>query len=156
MRLDLGNNRRLIVLENVVNQLLFFRQIGQHTRECGGLLIGYHPFDDRFLVVSQITQPCSGDRRFRKKFVRSSYHNRVLHDAWATSGETETFVGLWHTHSEAIPVPSEADWTDWENTLLHGTYFDNCLIYAIVGTGEIGLWMGDRDIQFTKLKSTEA
>ncbi len=118
----------------------------------GGLLIGRHLIENNHLVVDQITEPTWWDKRLRTFFFRSKRHNIILEKLWKKSDKTQTLLGLWHTHPEAIPTPSAVDMKDWEKTLFHGKYVGDYLAFMIVGTKKIRLWRGDRNGQFSEMK----
>ncbi len=147
----LPDEKKLILTEHIIDQLMSHRQVEKKQKEAGGLLIGRHLLENDFLVVDQITEPTSWDQRLRAWFFRSEKHNHILHSAWKDSDKTQTLLGLWHTHPEPIPTPSKVDYRDWKNTLLNGKYLGNFLVFMIVGTGKIRLWRGNRSGQFFEM-----
>lgn len=153
MRLSyaLGNGHNLIVLDKALKRLLAYRQTKKRHKEAGGLLIGRHLLEKDHLVVDQITAPARWDKRFRSYFFRSNKHNQFIYRAWCDSGKTETLIGLWHTHPEPVPTPSDLDFEDWRKTLFHGDYVGDFLVFMIIGTKQIRVWQGDRNAQFHEL-----
>ncbi len=157
MRLSfmLGNGKKLIILSEVVERLFAFRQTKKHQREAGGLLIGRHILETEHLVVDRITEPSWRDWRLASLFHRSNHHNRMLHRSWIDSEKTLTLLGLWHTHPQSIPHPSDIDWEDWRKTLFHGDYVGDSLVFLIVGRRRLRVWQGDRAVKFVELEPFE-
>ena len=150
--IKLEDGRKLIFSNSVIERLLTYRQVKKRQKEAGGLLIGRHLLEEDYLVVDKITEPTRWDTRLRNFFFRSNRHNQLVFKEWKKSDQTETLLGLWHTHPEAVPNPSQVDFKDWQRTLLHGDYVGNILFFVIVGTRNIRLWQGDRRAQFIELK----
>lgn len=146
-----GNRRKLIILDNAVEKMDSYRQMNKNQKEAGGLLIGRHLLGIEHLVVDQLTEPSWRDKRSRNYFYRSKYHNKMLFKAWKDSDKTQTLLGLWHTHPEAIPTPSAIDLQDWRTTIHQGDYVGESLFFLIVGTDGIQAWQGDRSGQFVQL-----
>ncbi len=109
MSFTIGNDRKLIILDPVLERLLAHRQIKKRQREAGGFLIGRHLLENDHLVVDQITEPTWWDNRLRRFFFRSNRHNQLAYKAWHNSDKTQTLLGLWHTHPEFVPNPSGED-----------------------------------------------
>jgi integrative and conjugative element protein (TIGR02256 family) len=147
----LHNGKKLIFTDDVMAQLLSYRQTKKRHKEAGGLLVGRHLLENDNLVVDQITEPNRWDRRLRNFFYRSNKHNELVHKAWSDSDKTQTLIGLWHTHYETIPNPSSVDWEDWKRTLINGDYVGDYLVFMIIGIQQIRLWQGDRGGQFLEL-----
>lgn len=52
-------------------------------------------------------------------------------------------MGVWHTHPQKTPIPSEIDWKDWRETLKADQTGCQYVFFAIAGTEEWRLWVGD-------------
>ena len=150
---NFNGDKKFIVLGDVVEKMLSYRQFHSKQKESGGLLIGRHLIENDNIVVDNITEPNKWDKRLFTYFFRSKHHNRVVYKKWQQSKKTQTLVGLWHTHPEPIPRPSHVDMNDWKNVLLQGAFVGNSLFFLIVGTAQINIWQGNKSTQFTKLST---
>lgn len=57
-----------------------------------------------------------------------------------------THLGLWHTHPELTPTPSDIDMADYNNVIKNAT-LNSGLIYIIIGTQELKIWYGIKPCQ---------
>lgn len=110
------NSRRFLLPENR-GHVIFVDHVLQHiyqhaqtrfwSREAGGELFSRNPHESS-VVISDASGPHSQDTRSR--------HNFVPDFASAVRDREKQFnlgnhaVGLWHTHPEAIPLPSIQDY----------------------------------------------
>ena len=53
------------------------------------------------------------------------------------------YMGVWHTHPQRIPEPSEVDWNDWYQTLREDKTGCNYIFFIIAGTHEARVWVGN-------------
>lgn len=146
-----GTDGRLIFTEAAIHQL---RQHVQHTDrqpEAGGTLLGRHLLDSPNLVVDEITVPQRKDKRRRFSFFRSKSHNDLAYQRWRETKGTMAYLGLWHTHPEPAPTPSQTDLKDWENASRGDSYEGDRLFFIIVGTKEIKVWSKTRTGQIEEL-----
>jgi integrative and conjugative element protein (TIGR02256 family) len=128
----------------VLGQLLAHRQFAPKSKEAGGVLLGRHLLDCNDIVVDELTQPMRSDRRSWAGFFRSlAHHTRSLR-RWRESGGTCAYLGSWHTHPEAVPIPSTTDLEDWRHALARDHYEGHSLFFVIVGTQRIRAWQGSR------------
>lgn len=151
LKYNIDDQKKLIVVESVVDDLLSFRQLKRRQKEAGGLLIGRHLLSGGHLVVDQITKPTWFDRRRRNFFYRTGSHNKLLYNAWKKSDMTQSLLGLWHTHPEPVPTPSPVDYNDWRTAIEKGAYEGSSLVFLIVGTQANKVWIGDKSGHFNEL-----
>ena len=52
-------------------------------------------------------------------------------------------MGVWHTHPQEIPFPSDIDWNDWNGTMRTDITGCQFVFFAIAGTKEWRIWAGD-------------
>lgn len=136
-----------------LERMLEHRQENLRQPEAGGVLVGRHLLNDRDIVVDGVTVPQIGDRRKRFSFFRSPQkHQAALDLAWQVSEGTQTYLGEWHTHPEAVPKPSPTDLKDWRRKLRQDTYTD-VLLFVIVGTTELCAWEGTPAGDIMKLRA---
>jgi integrative and conjugative element protein (TIGR02256 family) len=127
-----------------IQDITHWRQHGWFSREAGGLALGYIDIETGGLLAEKLTLPGRGDKRSRTSFFRGPRHQVEAAEWHCSTGARGTMLGLWHTHPESIPHPSDTDWADLSNVLDHGTYNGPGLVYLIVGTEQIGCWFGQR------------
>lgn len=135
---------------NIINALYNARQLTEKDLESGGVLIGCIRRDN-IIEAHDITLPQRTDKQSRFSFFRSNAHNTLLSKIWYSSNGNSYFVGLWHTHPEAVPNFSIEDNADWIKVLQHGEYEGTKLMFIIVGQHKLRLWVGEKinlDIKF--------
>ena len=134
-----------------IQALTHWCQHGWLSREAGGLALGYIDIETGGLLAEKLTLPGRGDKRSRTGFFRGPRHHMEAVEWHRSTGARGTILGLWHTHPEPIPHPSDTDWADLSNVLDHGTYNGLGLVYLIVGTEQIGSWFGQRGGRIHKI-----
>lgn len=117
-----------------------YEQHAPEATEAGGLLLGRYIRDGWDIVVDRVTVPMPGDRRTRFGFFRAAdAHNRVLHEAWESSGGTCCWLGDWHTHAEPDPTPSQVDLDNWR-AMRADAHHGSAVFAVIVGQRSIRVW----------------
>ena len=144
--------QRLIIVEHALNQMQAFAQRRWWDREAGGVLLGRHLLDSHDVVVDKVSTPQNTDRRSRFSFFRSSKHEQVARQRWLQEHNTSAYLGLWHTHPQRDPTPSEVDQNDWQQAVADDTYEGDRLFFPIVGTHCIRVWTLSRRGAFRELK----
>lgn len=132
----------IVISADVLSRLAGLRQLESHRLESGGLLLGRLFGCGRESVVETVTMPGSGDKQSRFNFFRSSHHQNAAEKYWKQTGGQGTYLGLWHTHPELVPTPSGIDKIDWRRALKKDVFFGDGLLFAIVGTKDLGFWYG--------------
>lgn len=132
----------IVISTDVLFRLADLRQLDSHRPESGGLLLGRLFGGGNESAVEAVTVPGDGDRQSRFSFFRSSLHQRAAEKYWKLTGGEGTYLGLWHTHPELIPSPSEVDIEDWQRALKKDVFHGNGLLFAIVGMKALGFWYG--------------
>jgi integrative and conjugative element protein (TIGR02256 family) len=150
--LDLKQYGRMRFTEKLIRNLKEYRQNDDITPESGGILIGSFLSSGGKLLIDKFTPPQISDRQGRNSYFRSKSHQLLAEKIWEETDHKSTFVGLWHTHPEAIPNFSEIDKQDWMNTLNQASYQGQNLIFIIVGTTHIRCWLGTKKMVKNKLK----
>jgi integrative and conjugative element protein (TIGR02256 family) len=79
-------------------------------RETGGTLVGYYSEDRRIAFVTRALEAKTGARRQRKRFYRppDDVDGQLARVYDETAGTTH-YLGEWHTHPGAAPIPSPTD-----------------------------------------------
>jgi integrative and conjugative element protein (TIGR02256 family) len=132
--------RRLVFTSDATLKMKSFAQQGPRQKEAGGVLLGRHLLESNDLAVDEVTTPQVRDIRSRFGFFRSKQHNELALSRWKTEGGTLAYMGLWHTHPEADPVPSQVDLNDWERAVTEDVYEGSQLFFPIVGTEHVRVW----------------
>lgn len=104
------SNRAIYVLlgTSVRRRIQAFLSVDRCTFEAGGILLGFRR--DPHLEILDATLPTARDLRQPHRFVRRCQsHQTVATEAWKRSGRTIDYLGEWHTHHEAHPLPSGID-----------------------------------------------
>lgn len=135
----------------VIKLLNGWAQRSFFSKEAGGLILGFIDSDTEGLLAERLTTPGKGDRRSRTSFYRSARHQQEV-EIWnrKTAGRG-TQIGLWHTHPEADPTPSDVDLVDCSTVLKNGRFDSKGLLYLIVGTRSIGCWYAQQGKPLTHL-----
>lgn len=144
--------QRLIIVEHALKQMQAFAQRRWWDREAGGVMMGRHLLDSHDVVVDEVSTPQNTDRRSRFNFFRSYKHEQVARQRWLQEQSTSAYLGLWHTHPEPDPTPSDVDWNDWKQAVAGDTYEGNRLFFPIVGTQCIRVWTLSHRGTFRELK----
>lgn len=144
--------QRFIIVEHALQQMLAFTQRRWWDSEAGGVLLGRHLLDSYDLVVDEVSTPQSSDCRSRFGFFRSSQHEQLARQRWLKEKSTSAYLGLWHTHPERDPTPSDVDQRDWKQAVAGDTYEGTRLFFPIVGTHCIRVWTLSRRGTFRELK----
>jgi integrative and conjugative element protein (TIGR02256 family) len=130
-----------------VKELSNWRQRSFLAREAGGVLLGFLGEESNGLLVEQCTVPSNGDRRSRYSFYRGPQHQMQAEKWHQNTHGYGTQLGLWHTHPEPIPTPSSVDIDDYQQVFHTGINLPRNLLFLIVGTKQMGFWLGCRDEQ---------
>ena len=115
----------------------------QGASEAGGILIG-RLFADSRIVVENATHPGPHDKAGPRFFHRSRESAQQHVDkAWHDSEGEQVYLGEWHTHSSAIPIPSWRDRVMIRNMFKQTIMEINFLFLVVVGHDEN--WVGIQD-----------
>lgn len=132
----------VLVPHRIITRMRRYQRSAEAELEAGGIFVG--SYRARNLEIVDCTEPMSRDVRRRYSFERKDKAHADLSDRrWIKSGQKETFVGEWHTHPEADPVPSMIDLSTWQTAIKkHGPL---PLFFSICGTRRTRFWLGTPD-----------
>jgi len=83
---------------------------GAFDFEAGGILLGKKLIDSEDYTISELTRPNQFDKRTRFGFLRSKKAaQHVINQRWRNSKGIVNYLGEWHTHPFANPMPSMTD-----------------------------------------------
>ena len=139
-----GADGRLIITKAALRTMTAHSQLADSQPESGGVLLGRHLIDSCDIVIDEVTTPQATDKRKRFSFFRSLSHNKKVKQRWNETNGTSAYLGLWHTHPEAVPTPSTTDLNDWNKASKNDEYEGDSLFFIIVGMKEIGVWFKSR------------
>lgn len=149
----LDRDGRLEIGRGALDSMLGYVQDTTEKLEAGGVLLGRNILDSSDVVIDCVTVPMPGDRRSRYRFFRAAQrHQTSIDRAWRRSNGTCGCLGEWHTHPEAVPLPSPHDWRTWRRKLVEDVYDADSLYFVILGTGSLRVWQGKvRSVEFAYL-----
>lgn len=134
-----------VISEQALASIEKYRQQSETAREAGGVLLGRLIVNAPDIVVDDVTEPSSSDRRGRFFFSRSAVPTqRAIDDAWQNSNGTRNYLGEWHTHPELDPSPSPTDFENWQRLSRRARYEQDSLFFVIAGMTEIRAWEIER------------
>jgi integrative and conjugative element protein (TIGR02256 family) len=117
------------------------RQLNSTASEAGGMLLGRLINGSDDVIIDEVTEPASSDRRGRLFFMRSKKHaQQHVNSAWEESERTRNYLGEWHTHPEDDPVPSTQDLYNWRRIATVAQYEQDYLFFIIVGRNKTRIW----------------
>lgn len=148
--------QRLIIVAHAIEQMNNYVQRWRWQKEAGGVLLGRHLLDSNDVVVDDVTCPQITDRRSRFSFYRSKKHEQLSRNRWEEQGKTAAYLGLWHTHPEKDPTPSQIDRQDWERAISQDIYEGERLFFPIVGIQRIRVWSLDRQGKYLEIAEDES
>ncbi|MDR7017067.1 Mov34/MPN/PAD-1 family protein [Acinetobacter sp. 3657] len=134
----------VVILSEVVEILLSYRQLENSNPESAGVIIGERR--GIHLVVRMVSVPNFSDIRSRFSVNRiGKHHQEKVDKAFRESNGTWQYLGEWHTHPENIPSPSMVDYNSWKKYLSSS----DPLILIIVGRTK--WWVGKKINQEIKV-----
>lgn len=121
-------DNHIVVMSEVVRLLHTYRQMHYANTEAGGVLIGERR--GQHIVITDISEPGSGDIRKRCRFERKGdHHQQKVNKLFEQSDGCLVYLGEWHTHPEDSPHPSHTDMKSW----LAGLIATDPMVLLIVG-----------------------
>jgi integrative and conjugative element protein (TIGR02256 family) len=140
IKFKLDEQSLLDILDSPLKIIYRFRQMNYDDCEAGGLVIGYENLETGNYTVVDMTLPGAHDLRSRVQFIRKdSNHLKVLDQLKLNGG----YIGTWHTHPQAIPIPSTTDIIDWKESMEVNANKTRYLVFVIAGTEQFRVWIGD-------------
>ena len=141
------NDLNLSISKSVYDLWLKFRQMNHNDTEACGVLIGTKDFASNHYCIESVTVPMSTDIRTKYSFtMKDPRHQQIVDKAYLDSNGTSIYLGTWHSHPQAIPIPSHIDYQDWQRCLKRNP--DRDLFFVIIGTEQIKVftYMNDKFI----------
>ena len=139
--MQLPNGKVVDVLSSVLEEIEKWIQDASNKPESGGYIIGYQHKATGNYSLEAVSPPYSMDIRTSVRFdIRDPKHQDFLYCA---RHRKSYYLGVWHTHPQTIPIPSNTDWTDWRETLILDKTGCQYVFFIIAGTIEWRLWVGE-------------
>jgi len=117
-------------------------QFDPTSKEAGGLLLGRDLYNSNSLIIDKVTFPFPEENRSRFHCYRGEKHMTVAKKYWKAESKTGQILGLWHTHPEQSPTPSQCDLNDWKKQLSSVKNTPELLFFLILGIEKMGVWYG--------------
>nr|USN27217.1 hypothetical protein [synthetic construct]VVV03660.1 hypothetical protein AW0309160_01043 [Aliivibrio wodanis] len=128
------NDLSVDVPDHVISTWNRYRQTECQTEACGFIIGGYIP-NSRTIVIDDCTTPGLMDIRRRTSYqLRDKKHSAAVLSAYHKTNGYSNFLGIWHTHPEPHPTPSNIDLSDWKRRMLENRTLIPAFIFAIIGT----------------------
>lgn len=141
VKVRLPNGKVADVLTPVLDEIGKWLQDEKEKPESGGYIVGYQHAGTGNISLEAVSSPHLGDIKTRVNFdIRDLYHNSFLKKA---QKRKSYYMGVWHTHPQSVPNPSDIDWDDWKATVRLDKTGCQYVFFIIAGTKEWRLWVGD-------------
>lgn len=129
------------ILTPVMEEMEKWVQDEPDKPESGGYIVGYQHKNTGNISLDAVSHPYAMDEKNRIRFnIRDPRHKIFLTKALRRKSH---YMGVWHTHPQATPVPSTIDWDDWNATLQLDTTGCRYVFFIIAGIKEWRVWVGD-------------
>ena len=141
IKMRLPNGEVVDILTPVTAEIEKWLQVDDSAEEAGGYIVGYQHEKTGNVSLEAVTHPYPLDIRSRTRFIiRDPRHNSSLK---RFQRNQSYYMGVWHTHPQLVPTPSEIDWEDWNATIHNDTTGSKYCFFIIAGISEWKLWIGD-------------
>ena len=141
--MKLPNLKVVDILTSVFDEINNWLQDSVEKPESGGYVVGYQHKETGNISLEAVSHPYLMDIKNRVGFdIRDPRHNFFLKKA---QRRKSYYMGVWHTHPQRIPIPSNVDWIDWYKTMQMDKTGSNYIFFIIAGTEEIRVWIGNSE-----------
>lgn len=133
-------NIQLSVNTQVYACWLKHRQMKYNDTEQFGVLIGSRADDESKIWIDTCTSPQNTDTSQRARFImKDPNHQKMINNAFESSGGELGYIGTWHTHPQDNPIASTIDLADWKQCSLRNP--DRQLVFVIIGNKQINIYV---------------
>ncbi len=141
VKLRMPNGKVVDVLTSALEEIWNWLQNDSHKPESGGFIVGYQHENTGNVSLEAVSHPYLADVKSRVRFeIRDPRHQLFLRKARRSKSY---YMGVWHTHPQECPIPSDIDWNDWNETMKLDTTGCQFVFFIIAGTKEWRIWAGD-------------
>lgn len=139
--MKLPNGATVDILPDVSIEINKWLQADISDPESGGFIVGYQHNKSKNVSLESVSHPYLLDKRSRIHFnIKDPRHKYFL---MKSSIKKSFYMGVWHTHPQTTPIPSEIDWADWYDTLNVDKTACEYAFFIIAGTACARIWVGD-------------
>ena len=115
VKIGLPNGKVVDVLSPVLDEICKWIQNDCSKPESGGYIVGYQHEHTGNVSLEAVSHPYLMDIKNRVRFdIREPRHQLFLKKA---RRHKSYYMGVWHTHPQKTPIPSNIDWNDWIETM---------------------------------------
>lgn len=141
VKLELPNGKVVDVLSPVLTEIRKWLQDEITKPESGGYITGYQHKSTGNVSLEAVSHPYLMDTKNRVRFdIKDPRHRLFLRRARRNKSY---YMGVWHTHPQRVPAPSDLDWNDWNETVSCDTTGCQYVFFIIAGTEEWKMWVGN-------------
>ena len=131
----------LDILDSVIEKISKYVTDFESQYEAGGVLLGYKIKGENIIVIDDLSEPQTEDKRYKYYFIRMALeHMQII----ANKKSAKSFcLGNWHTHPFTnIPNPSVVDKKTWVSELKVCKSTTGFQIFIICAKDEFRVWIG--------------
>ena len=141
IKMALPNGKVVDLLTPVLAEIQKWIQDEPGKPERGGFIVGYKHKETGNISLEEVSHPYLLDHKSRVHFdIKDPRHKAFLLKA---QRKKSFYMGVWHTHPQSTPIPSDVDWEDWNQTLQTDRTGCEYVFFIIAGTDEIRVWVGN-------------
>lgn len=141
IKMRLPNGKVVDILSPVFEEIGKWLQTDSMLPESGGFIVGYKHSKTGDVSLENASHPYLLDTRSRTRFNIIDPKHRLF--LLRSQAKKSFYMGVWHTHPQSIPVPSNIDWNDWYGTLEIDKTACEYIFFIIAGTEGARVWVGD-------------
>ena len=140
IKMRLPNGKVVDILPEVFEEITKWLQKDNSAPEAGGYIVGYRHSGTGNVSLESVSHPYPLDIRNRVRFSI----NDLKHKLFLLRARTKKsyYMGVWHTHPQTVPEPSNIDWNDWYDTLNIDKTACEYVFFIIAGTEGARIWLG--------------
>ncbi len=132
--------RKIIICDEVMDFFYTIILTYNYEVETGGIIVGEIDPLDESIIVTEVSEPFKSDKRSKFHFKRSHEgHQEYMDKLWEESNYKKMYLGEWHTHNQARPIPSFIDINNWRKIEKRNRVSPE-MYFIIIGTKDIGVW----------------
>ncbi len=137
----LPNGKVADILSPVLDEMWKWIQNDAEKPESGGYIVGYHHSKTGNISLENISSPYSDDEKNRYFFKLCDLRHKMF--LLKVRKQESYYMGVWHTHPQPVPIPSNIDWNDWNETLKCDKTGCQYIFFVIAGTKDFRIWIGN-------------
>lgn len=141
VKFQLPNGKVVDILSPVLDEIFKWIQDDVEKPESGGFIVGYTHENSGNISLEAVSTPAPLDKKSRFFFaIRDPLHKVFLKKV---QRRKSYYMGVWHTHPQQDPTPSDIDWKDWRETMKLDKTGSDFVFFIIAGIDKWRIWIGD-------------